>query len=49
MRNLLKELRAAGKAILPAGYSAADTGELYDMVCERDAAKPTAFRQEVMQ
>jgi ABC-2 type transport system ATP-binding protein len=49
IRHLLKELCTAEKAMPPERYSAADTGELCDTVCERDAGKPTAFRQGVMQ
>ncbi len=49
MRELLRELRAAGKTILLASRNAADITELCDTVCEMNAGKLTVVRQEALQ
>lgn len=47
MRELLRELRAAGKTIILASHNAADISELCDTVCEMDAGKLVVVRTVV--
>ncbi len=49
MRELIKELRSAGKTILLASHNAADIAELCDTVCEMDAGRLTVVRSEAVQ
>lgn len=49
MRELLRELRAAGKTVLLASRNAAEIAGLCDTVCEMDAGKLTVVRQEALQ
>lgn len=49
MRELLRELRVAGKTILLASHNAADIAELCDTVCEMDAGKLVVVRSVVLE